>query len=159
MCGGEKADGGVAQFDDFVLLHFADGDGSRLCEFLLPFLYHHAGQLAGVDGRVADAVDDVGDAADVVQVAVRDEETAYFVATLFQISGVGQNVIDTRRVVLRESETAVEDEYVAAEFNGGHVAPDFFHAAERDDADRVVRGRRNSRAQLFALRRRVMFHA
>ncbi len=60
----------------FVLLDFADVDRRQVREFFLALLDHHAGELARVDRRVADAVDDIGDTADVIEVAVRDQESA-----------------------------------------------------------------------------------
>jgi hypothetical protein len=49
-------------------------------------------------------------------------------------------------------ESAVENKNVIADFNGGHVAPDFFDAAERNNADClfVYCGNRRTCGFLFA---------
>ena len=56
-----------------VVLDLVDVERFEVGEFFLALAYHHRGEPARVNRRVADAVDDVGDAADVVEVAVRDE--------------------------------------------------------------------------------------
>ena len=43
----------------------------------------------------ADAVDDVGNAADVVEVAVGDNHGADFILALFEVLGVRENVVNT----------------------------------------------------------------
>ena len=126
-----------AELDDFVPLYFADVHGRCLREFFLALLYHHARKFARVDGRVADAVDDVGDAADVVEVTVSDEQTADLVAALLEVAGVRQDVIDARGFSFGEGESAVEDENIVAEFHGRHVASYLFDAAQRNNAHGV----------------------
>src|SRR3989338_2199079 len=103
----------------------------------MALLYHHARELAGVDKGVADPVHDVGNAADVGEVAVRDEEAPDLSAPLLEVAGVGQDVIDARRLLLAELESAVEDEDVGTDLDGRHVAADLLHAAQGNDADSV----------------------
>ena len=124
----EEPDCRFAKPDYLVFFHLANLHGNGLRKFLLPLLYHHAGQLAGINHRVADAVNDVGNAADVVQVPMRYKKPADFVAARFQVTGVGENVINAGGIHFAESESAVNEEDVASEFYGGHVAPDFLYA-------------------------------
>ena len=130
----EEADSCASQFDNFVVLDFANVDRHRRGKFLLALLYHLCGEAPRVNRRVADAIDNVGDTADVVEVTVGYEEPAYFVATLFQICRVGQDVINARRVSFGERESAVENENIIAEFDRSHVASDFFDAAQGNNA-------------------------
>ena len=65
---------------------------------------------------------------------MRDEKPADFMAALFKIASVWQDVIDTWRFVFAELETAIENENIIADFNRSHVAADFFDSAERNDA-------------------------
>ena len=158
----EEADRGVTEVDDFVFLDFADLDWRQSAEFLLALFDHHAGKSARVDRRIADAVDDIGDAADVVEVAVRDKHPADLVAALFEITGVGQDVVDARRVVFAELESAVDDKDVVAEFDRGHVAADLLDAAERNDTYGIGTWQRDGAAVLrrcLAVRRGVMLDA
>jgi hypothetical protein len=92
----------------------------------LALFYHHAGEPTCVDGRVTNTINDVGDAAYVVEVTMRYEEAAYFIATLFEVASVGENIIDARGIFLAELEASVENEDVVAHLDSGHVAPDFF---------------------------------
>ena len=85
----EESDGCGAELDDLVALHFADVDGHGGREFLLALLDHLGGEAPRVDRGAADAIDDVGNAADVVEVAVADQEAAYFIPPLFEVSRVG----------------------------------------------------------------------
>ena len=66
----EEADACAAELDRLVHLDLANVDGRHVCEFLLPFSDHHPCEATGVDYRVADAVGDVGDATNVVEVSV-----------------------------------------------------------------------------------------
>src|SRR3989344_2934561 len=129
----------VAETDDHIFLHFADLHRHSLREFLLALLYHLSGQFTRVDERVPDAIDDVRYAADMIKVSVRDEKPAYLVASLFEVAGVRQNVIDARGFVFLELESCVEDEDIVADLDRGHVAADLFDAAQGDDAYRVLR--------------------
>src|SRR3989344_9571273 len=88
MCDVEKADRGVSHFDDLIFLDFADHELREVREFLLAFLYHHAGKLPRVYRRIADSIEHIGNAADVVEVTVRYEHSADFVSTLFKVARV-----------------------------------------------------------------------
>lgn len=141
-----------------LILFYLAYDDRRGLKFLLAFLDHFAGETARVDMRIADAVHHIGNATDVVEVAVRYEESAYFIAALLQVAGVGENVIDARRIILGEGKAAIEYEYIVAEFYGRHVAAYLFHASERDDADGVFARRGDDALARFALSGGMMFH-
>src|SRR3989344_2647871 len=149
----EEADRMVAEAEDFIFLDFADDD-RRTGEFLLTLLDHLPGKLASVDHRIPDAIHDVGDAADVVEVTVRDEEAADPVAILFEITGIRKDVIDARRLVFLELETGIEDVDVVADFDDRHVAADLLDASERDDTYGVLRHVRDLHVRFLALARR-----
>jgi hypothetical protein len=85
----------------------------------------------------------------VVEVAVRDEQSANLVASLFKIAGIRKNVVDTRCVVFGERESCIENKDVVADFDRGHVATDFFHAAERNNAHDVILWWGHHLARLF----------
>jgi hypothetical protein len=104
-------------------------------ELLLTLLDHDRGEQAGVEGRVSNAVNDVRDTTDVVEVSVRNEESTDFIAAFFKIASVRQNVVDTRSIIFAELETTVDDYDVITVLNRCHVAADFLHASKRDNAD------------------------
>src|SRR3989338_2218795 len=152
---GKEADAETADFDAGVFVHLVDVDGFEVGELLLALAYHHRGEAARVDGRIADAVDDVGDAADVVEVAVRDKEPADFLAALLEVLGVGENVVDARGVVLAELEPAVDDDDVVAHLHHGHVFAYLLDTPQLDDAD-VTRLERRDRLLVAVEHRRVV---
>jgi len=131
----EKSHAQVADADSIFLLHFVDVDRLQVRKFLLTLFYHDGGESAGKHLGVPDAVDDVGDAADVVEVAVRDEHAAYLFATLFEIFCVRQNVVDARRIRFAELEPAVDDDDVITKLDRGHVLADLLNTSKRDDAN------------------------
>src|SRR3989344_5330841 len=139
----KKAHAQAPQLDSVLLFHLVDVEGLEVGKFFLALADHDRGQLAGVDRRVAYAVDDVGDAADVVEVAVGDKKSAYFLAALLEVLGVGDDIIHPRRVGLAELESGVDDDDIVAKLDHSHVFADFLHAAERDDADVALLERRD----------------
>ena len=65
--------------------------------------------------------------AEMVLVAVRDDEAEDVVATLAQVADVGQHEVDAEHVVAREGEAAVDDDDLAVVLDGGHVLADLAH--------------------------------
>ena len=139
----EESYSGRAERNPLVLLDFADHDGLRRSEFFLALFDDFSGEAARVDRRVANALDDVGNSTDVIEVTVRDEESSDFFAAFFKVASVGQDVVDAGRLDFRELEAGVDNKDVARRFNGDHVAAYFFDAAERNNADRIRCGWRN----------------
>ncbi len=119
-----------------------DGDDIQLWLvriLLLALLDHHGGEVLRVDRGIAHALHQERDAADVIEVAVRDEDAADAVLVHLEILGVREDVIDARlRVLGHELEADVEDEDVAVGLDGEHVASDLLDAAEGNDAHDVL---------------------
>ncbi len=85
----------------------------------------------------------VGNAADVVLVRVRQHERVDLVQPAVQGGEVRQDQVDARLVILREQDAAVDDEQPPAELEDRHVAADLAEAAQRDHAQTAVgQGRR-----------------
>ena len=89
-------------------------------------------QRRGVHGRV-DGLQNVGQRADVILVAVRDKKAAQLVLIFCKIGNVGDDQIHAVHIVLREAEAAVDDDHVLAVFQHGHVLADLVQTAQRDD--------------------------
>src|SRR5438477_2634227 len=87
--------------------------------------------------------DDDGDAhlaheirerADVILVAVREDDAADHALALDEIGEVGQDEVDAEVLVPREREPRVDDDDRSVRLEDGHVLPDLAETAERDDA-------------------------
>src|SRR3989338_9222432 len=135
----EEPDCRFAKPDYLVFFHLANLHGNGLRKFLLPLLYHHAGQFAGINHRVADAVNDVGNSADVIQMPVRNQHSANFVPALFQVSCIWKYVINTGSLYFAESKSAINDKNVASEFYGCHVSSHLLNSGKGNDAHGVFR--------------------
>ena len=84
---------------------------------------HHAAQL----------LDHIGDRADVILVAVGNENAADLVAVALQIGHVRNHQINAQHILLREDGTAVQDHDIVRIFQHIDIFADFFNPAQRDD--------------------------
>ena len=87
----------------------------------------------GVD---VDLAQEVGQAADMVLVAVREDDRAN--APPFEVADVREQEVDAEVLVARERETRVDDDHLSPGLVDRHVLADLAEAAERDDPQRVV---------------------
>ena len=85
-----------------------------------------------VDGHV-DLLQHVGDGADVILVAVGDEQAPEPVVVLHQIGYVGDHAVDAVHIIAGERHAAVHHDDLAAILIGGHVLADLVETAQRDD--------------------------
>ena len=96
-----------------------------------------AGQRRAVDRRV-DAAQDVGQAADVVLVAVGDEDGPQLVAVLLDVGDVRDDEVDAEHLLFGEHEAGVDDDHVVAVLEQHHVLADLAETAEGDDAELLI---------------------
>ena len=75
---------------------------------------------------------DVGQPADVVLVAVGDDDRPQVAQPLLDVADVGDDQVDSALLLLRELAAAVEQDQVALVLDGGHVLADLADPAERD---------------------------
>ena len=118
--------GDLVQLDHLeqaVLVELRLGEGQR--------------EAAAVDRHV-DVAQHVGERAEMVFVAVGDEEGEHVVAALAQEGDVGQDEVDAQHLVAREGQPAVDHDDLAAVLDGRHVLADLAHPAERDDLQGVL---------------------
>src|SRR3989344_5293445 len=78
---------------------------------------------------------DVGDGADMIVVGVGDNDPADVFFPGDEILHVRDDVVDPGHILLRKLEPQINDDDVVPVFDGGHVAANFFEAADRDDAE------------------------
>ena len=82
-------------------------------------------------------LEQVGHSADVVLVAVREDDGLHVVEPVEDVLEVREDQVDAGLVVLGEEDAAVDDEQLALVLDDRHVASDLTEAAERDDAQRA----------------------
>ena len=89
-------------------------------------------QRRGVDGGV-DRLQNVGQGADVVLMAVGDEEAAQLLLVFRKIGNVGNDQVNAVHIVLREAEAAVHHDHILSVLQDGHVLSDLIQAAQRNN--------------------------
>ena len=95
-------------------------------------LHQASGHAGGVDGRL-DVPEDIGQRADVVFVAVGEENTPDFFPVLHQVADVRDDHVDAIHIVVREAHAAVHYDQVVAVLEHGHVFPDLVQTAQGDN--------------------------
>ena len=92
-------------------------------------------QAGGEDRRrQLQVVDQVGQRAHMVFVAVRDDDADDAIALVAQIAPVGQDQVDAQHVVAWEHKAGVDDQDLIVNLEKRHVLADLAEAAERDDS-------------------------
>ena len=89
------------------------------------------GELGAVDGDV-ELGEDPGEAADVVLVAVGEDDAADLAAVLDEVGDVRDDDVDAEELFFGEHEAGVDDEDVVAEVEGETVHAELAESAERD---------------------------
>ena len=83
--------------------------------------------------RAVELLHGIGNAADVVLVAVCQKHAADFFLILDQVCHVRDDKVDAVHVVLGESEAAVDDDDVLAVFENGHIFADLIESPKGND--------------------------
>ena len=76
---------------------------------------------------------EVRERADVILVAVREDDGAHHLLAVAEVREVGQDEVDAEMLVAREREPGVDDDDRSVRLVDGHVLADLAEAAERDD--------------------------
>ena len=107
---------------------FAERGGLEQPGFIEAFFYEREGEARALHGNV-EVAKDVGKRADVVFMAVGEDDGADVGAVLFQIGDIGNDEVDAEKLGFREHHARVDDENVVAEPQGHHVHAKFAEAA------------------------------
>ena len=130
------------QVDPVALLDLAQLGADPV---LLELLLDQRQRQARADQRDVGALaEEIGQAADVVLVAVGQHDADDLVEAVTDPGEVGQDHVDAGLVLLGEENPAVDDQQLALVLEDRHVAADLAEAAERHDpqgAGRELRGR------------------
>ena len=125
---------------DALALALLDLEGVRADAVLLELrLDQREGQLGADQRDVRLLAQQVRDGADVVLVAVREDDAVDVVEAVPDGREVGQDQVDAGLVLLGEEHAAVDDEQLAAVLEDGHVAADLAETAERGDPQGALR--------------------
>ena len=120
----------AAQFHRVAGFHHVEVAGNvHLLELVL---YEGHGQVRAVHGHV-ELLEGVGHGADMVLVAVGNDEAAQLLPVLLEIRHVRDHHVDARHVVVREREAAVDDDDVLPVLEEGHILSDLAHAPQGDE--------------------------
>jgi len=95
--------------------------------------YQGAGEVGRIDVGDGADLEQEGDAADVVLMAVRQEHAPDLLLILDEIGAVRDHQIHAVHVVLGEAQAAVDDDDVLAVLEYRHVLADLVKTAKRDN--------------------------
>ena len=96
-------------------------------------------QLGAVEGRPGQQLlHEIGNAADMIFVSVRQKDAADLLAVVDEIGDVGKDEVDPRHLFGREDDACVNDDDVAAVLDGGHILADLADAAEEEHFDGLL---------------------
>ncbi len=137
---GHRPGDGVAGLDELHLeaaqLHHVSGlhhvQGAGDVHLLELVFYEGHGQVRAVHGGV-ELLQGIGHGADMVLVAMGDDEASELLPVLLQIGHIRDYHVDARHVVVRERQTAVDDDDVLPVFEEGHILSDLAHAPQGDE--------------------------
>ena len=118
--------------DHLARLHGDEPGGLHQAVLLQLQLDEAGGKAGAVNGHVH-LLEHIGDGADVVLVAVGDEEPPDAGAVLDEIRHIGNDQVDAVHVVPGEGHAAVHHDDLAAVLIGGHVLADLVETAQGDD--------------------------
>ena len=127
-------DGKAAQLDLLLRGDLHELGAARQTELLQLVFDEAAGQAGAIDGQV-DLLQQIRDTANVVLVAVGDEQALDLILVLHHEGEVRDDHVHAVHVAVREDQTAVHDDHIAVALVNGHVLAHFAQAAQRVDVD------------------------
>ena len=102
---------------------------------LLQLVFDQAAGQAGAVHRQADLLQQIGNAANVILVAVGDEQALDLILVLHHKGEVRDDHVHAEHLAVREHQTAVHDDHIAVALVDGHVLADLAQTAQRVDMD------------------------
>ena len=128
----------AAAADVGVLIDLDDAGGGGQVVLLQLVADQRAGQAGRIDDGHLDGLEQEGDRADVVLVAVGDEQGADLALVLLQVGEVGDDVVHAGGGVVGEHDAAVEDDQIGVVLDAVAVLADLAQAAQGIDLDRGI---------------------
>jgi hypothetical protein len=84
--------------------------------------------------RHVEVGENIGKRADVILVAMRDDNRPHLVAVLAEVGDVGDHQIDAQHLFFGEHKAAIDNHNVVRQFERHHVFANFAQAAERNNS-------------------------
>lgn len=119
----DKADFHAANLYFITVMHFVQCIVRNVVFFQFPF-NEAAYEFRRVYGHIY-FIEQVGQTADMVFMAVRDDDGPYFVPVFNQVTHVRDDEVDTEHVVIREGQAGVDDDDVISVLDDRHILADF----------------------------------
>jgi hypothetical protein len=124
------------EWAQLLVLALPDGERVRRDAVFLEFRLDQRERQRRADERdVLPQLEQVGNRADVVLVAVGEDNSDDVIEPIPDGREVRQDQVDARLGLLGKEHAAVDDENLAVELIRGHVATDLAEAADRDDPE------------------------
>ncbi len=121
---------------ELLFLTLLDGERVRRDPVLFQFRFDEREREGRAENRdVCPQLQKVRHRPDVVLVAVREHDAENVIETIPDRAEVGQDQVDAGLVLFREQHAAVDDENLAVDFEGRHVATDLAQSADGRDAE------------------------
>ena len=145
---GYAIDGAVSDGNefDFVLAEFDATAGNGFEKFggieksgFFETLFDQGESEAGSVYRDVEIAEDVGKRADVIFVAVRENNAADMLAILFEVGDVGDDEVDAKEFGVGKHHAGVDDEDIVAKTQDQHVHTKFAETTERNNGKRLIR--------------------
>jgi len=135
---GDEFDFVLAEFDATARNSLEKFSGIEEASFFETLFYESEGE-AGSVYRDIEIAEDVGKRADVIFVAVGEDNAADMLAILFEIGHVGDDEVDAKKFGVGKHHAGVDDEDVVAKAQDQHVHAKFAETAERNNSKRLIR--------------------
>ena len=105
---------------------------------MLEFVLHQTHREAGAVDRNIQIREDEGKRADVIFVAVRQEDGFDFALVLEQVSDVGDDDVDAKQFIVGKHDSGIDDDDGSVAAERHHVHAEFAETAERNDFKRLI---------------------
>jgi hypothetical protein len=138
----EALDGEAADDDAGIIVRLDEPEIGTVEQLTLleSGLEQALGQARAVD-RDPQLIEEIGNRADVILVAMGDEDRTDVVGMLSQVTDIRQEHIDPEHVFFREPDPRIDDDDIVAIFEDDHVLADLAKAAKEHDFQSVCRQR------------------
>ncbi len=127
-------------------------------KFLLSFFNKQGAEFSGINRWIAKSFNEVGDSADMVKMAVGDNQSPNFAPVFLKIFDVRQNIINSGGLAVAELNTGVNDDNVVFVFNDHHIFADFLNSSQRNYPE-IFSRRRNFYGLAFIHRSATLSHS
>ncbi len=95
-------------------------------------------ESGGVDGDAREFDEEIADRADVIFVAVSEDQGFHVFAIFLEEGEIGNDIIDAEQFSIGEHHSAINDDYLVAVTNGHDVHAELAESAERHNLQLLI---------------------